>query len=152
MAALDPTAQPEFVGNAQEGSTPRATLKLIRQPYDPEGDSDDEDADHLDALLNGADSEDEDDSEDEEPNGGPSDPSKSKKARTEAAMESLKKALAEADDDGMELDKSAKNKGKAKVTDLDDISDSEGDSEDIEMEEFVLCTLDPNQVSGTGGC
>ncbi|MCJ1473350.1 peptidylprolyl isomerase fpr4 [Lambiella insularis] len=160
MAAIDPSAEPEYTGTVDSSAPIRATLKLIRQPYDPEdeegSEGDSEDQHYLNALLNGEGSEDDDESSsDEEKNGGPSDPSKSKKARKEAAVEQLKAALAEDDgEDEMEVegvngikgDASKLTKGKAKaIGDGNEDSDEEGDSEDIEIEEFVLCTLDPTK-------
>ena len=159
MAAIDPSAEPEFSGSAIDGSTPRATLKLIRQPIssgdysddDDDDDDDDEESEEdvrLKALLNG-DISDESSSGDEEVNGGPSDPSKSKKARREAALESLKNALeTQGSDEEMSVDGAEGvklNKGKGVATGEEDDS-SEGDSEDVEVEEFVLCTLDPVQA------
>ncbi|MCJ1386210.1 peptidylprolyl isomerase fpr4 [Xylographa soralifera] len=159
MAAIDPSAEPEYTGTAN-GETPiRATLKLIRQPIGPDDEDSEEgseDEDYLNALLNGKVSdEEEESSEEEEKNGGPSDPSKTKKARKEAAVEQLKAALAEDDsDDEMGIEGtngingfvSKLNKGKAKATnDGDDEDLDDDDSEDIETEEFVICTLDPTK-------
>lgn len=166
MAAIDPTAAPELSGTAGEHMPPRATLKLIRQPLES-NDSSDSDVDSeeeafLNKMLNGvgSDEDDEESSDDEEEkNGGPSDPAKSKKARKEAAVEQLKKAFAENDseDDDMDVDGaggingvvSKLKKGKAKATgneDKDDDDEEDEDSEDLEVEEFVLCTLDPEKV------
>jgi len=160
MAAIDPSAEVEYGAMANGDGPVRATLKLIRQPIGPDdedSEDDSEDDDYMDALLNGDDSEEGDDessSDDEEKNGGPSDPSKSKKARRQAAVEQLKRALAEdGSEDDIKMDGTnglngtlAKlDKGKAKATGDEDDSD-EGDSEDIEIEEFVICTLDPTQV------
>ncbi|KZF22376.1 hypothetical protein L228DRAFT_221249 [Xylona heveae TC161] len=148
MAAIDPSA-PAQNDAANGNATPRATLKIIRQAIDAEDedDEDDEDEEYLRRLIGGSDSE-EEESSDEEANGGPSDPSKSKKARKEAAVEALKKALAE--QDAMEVDgeakKSTKGKGKAsEEEESDEESDEEDDEEgeDLEIEEFVICTLDP---------
>ena len=152
MAAIDPTAPPQI----ESDDTPvRATLKLIREPMDDdddEDDSDDEDFDDIEAIkarLAGVISDDEDMSDDEddsenEKNGGPSDPAKTKQARKEALSKALQEAI-EAEE--MELD-SAPNgvngKGKAKAID-DDESDSDEDDLEGEMEEFVLCTLDPSK-------
>ncbi|KAK0253124.1 peptidylprolyl isomerase fpr3 [Friedmanniomyces endolithicus] len=160
MAAIDPTAAP--LGD--EGAVPRATLKIIRQPLDAsdmydEDDSDDSedfDADEMDAMLggNGEDSEDED--EDEDANGGPSDPSKTKQARVIAALKKLGEV------DGMDVDddddddeapktngvngvsKSIKAKGKMPASDEDEDEEDSEDGED-EIEEFVICTLDPEK-------
>ena len=151
MAAIDPSTEPEFSGSAIDGTTPRATLKLIRQPLGPDdgsSDLDSEDEDNLEALMNGgASDEDDKSSDDEDVNGGPSDPSKSKKARTAAALDALKKALADgASEDEMSVDgPNDKSKGKAVATGDEDLSSDE-DSEDLEVEEFVICTLDPTQV------
>ncbi|OAK99617.1 hypothetical protein IQ06DRAFT_337080 [Phaeosphaeriaceae sp. SRC1lsM3a] len=156
MAALDPTAPAQ---TDEENQVLRATLKLIRVPmdFDSEDEDDEEDYDPEDieaiaARLREAgalpeeelDSSDED-SEDEK-NGGPSDPVKSKKAKQAALSKKLKQDL---EDDEMDIDNSLTNgvngKGKAKATD-DDISsdeDDEDDEDDEEPEEFVLCTLNP---------
>lgn len=152
MAAINPSAEPEYTGTVNGDGPVRATLKLIRQPFDPE-----DEEDYLNVLPNGEDSEDEDESSsDEEKNGGPSDPSKSLKARQrhEAAVKQLKASLDEEDSDdeievngvnGIADDLLKPNKGKAKATG-DESEDNEDDSEDIETEEFVLCTLDPSKV------
>lgn len=159
MAALDPTAPAQ---TDEENQVLRATLKLIRVPmdFDSEDEDDEEDYDPEDieaiaARLREAgalpeeelDSSDED-SEDEK-NGGPSDPVKSKKAKQAALSKKLKQDL---EDDEMDIDNSLTNgvngKGKAKATD-DDISsdeDDEDDEDDEEPEEFVLCTLNPENV------
>ena len=161
MAAIDPGAQPDQSANANGDAPPRATLKIIYDPNGPgqdeESDEDSEDEDYLKGLLEGAgsdeDDEDEESSDDEEEkNGGPSDPSKTKKARKQAAVEQMMKALAENDSDDEMDDAPAANgelskrkKGKAKATDLDE---EETSDEDDEMEELVLCTLDPLKVGG----
>lgn len=174
MAAIDPSAAPEHTGIVHGDTKSRATLKLV---YDanPGQDSDsdegsDEEEDYLKALLAGRESESEDEdeedessSDDEEKNGGPSDPSKTKKARREAAMLQMMKALAEASNDGEdEMDvegspqvnglskksKANKGKGKAVAEDSEDESLGEDDTEDSMdgMEEVVVCTLDPEKV------
>ncbi|KAH8726420.1 hypothetical protein GQ44DRAFT_738864 [Phaeosphaeriaceae sp. PMI808] len=154
MAALDPSAPAQ---TDEENQTLRATLKLIRVPVDyDESDEDDEDYDNIAAIaarLRGSgaipedelDSSDEDESE-EEKNGGPSDPVKSKKAKRAAIIKKLQEEL-EADE--MDVDSSltngvnGKSKGKAKITD-DDVSDEDDEDDDEdEPEEFVLCTLNP---------
>ena len=161
MAAIDPSAEPEFSGTATGDSAVRATLKLVRQPMDveddeaSEGDSDEDD--FLQNLLNGVGSEDEGSSSDEEKNGGPSDPAKTKKARKEAALEQLKKALREDNDDDMDVDGIGgtngtvvkADKGKIKATGNEQDGSGDDDSEDLEIEEFVLCTLDPSKVRST---
>ncbi|MCJ1309027.1 peptidylprolyl isomerase fpr4 [Agyrium rufum] len=155
MAAIDPSATPEFAGPSLGDGPVRATLKLIRElPADDEDDEDDEGEDdqddELDGLLNGADSDGED-SDTEGKHGGPSDPSKSKKAQKAVAMQKLKAALQGEGDDAMDEDEangvngsgSPTKKGKAKASP----EDSEEDSEDLEddLEEFVVCTLDPEK-------
>lgn len=151
MAAIDPSA-PALPNEENPSATPRATLKLIRQPAGAEDEDDNED--YMRALLNGGDLDsDEEESEDEEVNGGPSDPSKSKKAQKEAALKQLLDSMGGSDsDDEMEdaptTGLSAKAKGKAPATDEDDDEDDDSeDSEELEIEEFVICTLDPERVS-----
>jgi FK506-binding nuclear protein len=159
MAAIDPSAAPRLELHP-DGAAPRATLKIIKERAGPdlglEDDSDDEDYDDVDAIrarLADAISEEEDEDSgesdsDEEKNGGPSDP-----ARTKAV---LKQALAQdmdmSDDDltnGM-TNGTKSNKGKGKALDIADLVDVEGDSDEDsegdEIEEFVLCTLDPEKV------
>lgn len=155
MAAVDPSAESE----GAEGSAPRATLKIIRQHlsnYDNSDDEDEEDFDpeEMDAMLAGDASSDDD--EDEEMNGGPSDPAKTKKTRKEAAQAEIKKLLAghdvEMNDEALEKanGKSAKAKGKMPASEDEDEDDEDDDDESAdedEIEEFVLCTLDPSKVS-----
>ncbi|KAL2064996.1 hypothetical protein VTL71DRAFT_4136 [Oculimacula yallundae] len=149
MAAIDPS-EPADAEASVAGVAPRATLKLIRQP---DGSEDDEDSEeYMRALLAESDSEDEEES-DEEENGGPSDPAKSKKARKAAALQQLMDSIGAASDEEMEdAPNGAKGKvtkkGKAKASSDDEEEseeDSDDDSEDIEVEEFVLCTLDPEK-------
>ncbi|KAA8574025.1 hypothetical protein MFRU_001g01460 [Monilinia fructicola] len=135
MAAIDPT---EPADDVEGGAKPRSTLKIIRQSS--AGDEEDSEDD---------DDEDEDSEDDgEESNGGPSDPSKSKKARKQAALKELLASINKDDSDEEMEDASAKKvakKGKAKAA-VDDEEESEeesDDGEDIEIEEYVLCTLDP---------
>ncbi|SMR53733.1 unnamed protein product [Zymoseptoria tritici ST99CH_1E4] len=152
MAAIDPSAIPEI---DEEGTVPRATLKVIRQAL-IDFDSEDEDEDEEDfdisemerMLAEGGDSE--SDSDDEEVNGGPSDPARSKKAQKAAAQAEIMKLLAEADDEEMDVDeqpngkKSLKALGKMPASDSDEDDEDISDSEDgEEYEEFVICTLDP---------
>lgn len=163
MAAIDPTAEPEYTGAANSEASPRATLKLIYDrsgPGDDEGDESEEGSDQMNflqkLLRGGASDDDEDDSsgDDEEVNGGPSDPSKTKKARKQAAADALMNALAEnVSDDEMDVDgangapSKKKNKGKAKALSQEDEVDSEDEEEDdADMEEVVVCTLDPSKV------
>ena len=172
MAAIDPSAAPEHTGTVNGDTRPRATLKLV---YDtnPGQDTDsddgsDEEEEQLRALLAGRESEDESEddessSDDEEKNGGPSDPSKTKKARKEAALQEMIKALAETQNDSeseMDVDelpqvngtskkpKMDKGKGKAIAGDSEDESPGENETEDSMdgMEEVVVCTLDPEKV------
>ncbi|KAF2834875.1 hypothetical protein M501DRAFT_943426 [Patellaria atrata CBS 101060] len=158
MAAIDPTAPPKD----QDGTPgpPRATLKLIREqgypPFlddeDEESGSDGDDVDSIRRRLMGAISDDEDESEDDEDvNGGPSDPAKSKRARAEALVKKLLEGAEGDDDEEMDdapngVNGTKVNKGKAKAVDDDDesISDIEDDMEDG-VEEFVICTLDPEK-------
>ena len=175
MAAIDPSATPEHTGTLDGETRPRATLKLVYDTNPGEDSDSDEESDEEDeqlrALLAGRESEDEDEddessSDDEEKNGGPSDPSKTKKARKEAAMLQMMKALAEAQDASegeMDVDDSPqingastklkvdKGKGKAVAGDSEDESLGENDTEDSMdgMEEVVVCTLDPEKV---GNC
>jgi len=158
MAAIDPTEE----AHLEEGSTaiahPRATLKIIRTTLeddeDDDEDDDDENEEYMRALLAESDSDEESDDEDEA-NGGPSDPTKSKKARKQAAlqqlMDSIKADDSESDEemeDAGDGEKKAIKKGKAPATgDEEDSEEESDDDEDIEVEEFVLCTLDPEKVS-----
>lgn len=154
MAAIDPTAEPQM---ESDDSHVRSTLKLIREQPDEDDESDDGDYDDIEAIkarLAGVISDDEDedmsdddeDSEDEK-NGGPSDPAKTKQARKEA----MTKLLQDAINDEMELDNApngvngTKSKGKGKALDDDD-SSSDDEEWDGEMEQFVICTLDPQKV------
>ncbi|ORY65872.1 uncharacterized protein BCR38DRAFT_339975 [Pseudomassariella vexata] len=150
MAALDPTATPEADEEGNIPAVPRATLKLVRQRSP---DLDDElDDEYLQQLMGGgsdsSDDDDEDEEEEEEANGGPSDPSKSKKAKQAAALKKLI-AAAKAEDsdeemaDGAETNGKPKKKGKEPATSSDDDDDDESeDSEELDMEDFVVCTLD----------
>ncbi|KAH9825461.1 FK506-binding protein 4 [Teratosphaeria destructans] len=158
MAAIDPSAEPE----GEDGEKPRATLKILRVPITDDDDEDDDDDDdefdvedferRLAEAEDDDDDDDEDDDEDEEEvNGGPSDPKKSKAMKKAAAKEAIEKLLAE---EGMDLDdekpngvsKSAKAKGKMPASDEDEDDDDDDEDEDgDEIEEFVLCTLDPEK-------
>lgn len=122
MAAIDPTAKPQSDGPK------RATLKIIRRPissmYSDMSDSDEDDEDDEDEESEGNTEE----SEDETPKkGGKSD--KKKKGVKE---------------DKMDVDSSGGKEKKGKG-DLDDLSDDE--METVEMEDFVLCTLDVEKAS-----
>ncbi|KAK3111332.1 peptidylprolyl isomerase fpr3 [Teratosphaeriaceae sp. CCFEE 6253] len=159
MAAIDPTAAP--LGD--DGAPQRATLKIIRQPLDADAfyedsedseddDEDDFDVDEMNAML--GDGSDEDDEDEELTNGGPSDPSKTKKARVQAALKKLGEI------DGMDVDDSEddeapktngvngvskKAKGKMPASDSDEDEEIESDDGEDEVEEFVICTLDPQK-------
>ncbi|EZF16660.1 hypothetical protein H112_05656 [Trichophyton rubrum D6] len=141
MAAIDPDAVPEYEDEAQASKAPRATLKIIRPP--PGLDYDDDDEDEED------DEGEEDDESDDETNGGPSDPARKKKAMLEAALKDMDDGMEEDDDDDEEegetdlaaaISKLVKGKGKA----MDDEEDSDSD-EDLELDEVVVCTLDPER-------
>ncbi|KAL4997924.1 hypothetical protein BDV10DRAFT_194750 [Aspergillus recurvatus] len=139
MAAIDPDETPEFDGDSTR--RPRATLRIIRAP--PGLDEEDSDDDY----------EDEDDSEDseddEEVNGGPSDKEKARKLKEAAYLKELEDAMSEDDesDEGEEFDLKAAIsklvKGKARATDDDD-EDAESE-EGLELDEMVVCTLDPER-------
>ena len=141
MAAIDPSApvNPE----AEAGAIPRATLKMIREPIqgpgDDEDDSEDEDdEDYMRALLA------ESDSEDDE--AGASDKKSKKAAALKELMESIGQGEDESDEDMEDAPKSKKGKKAAKVDEEDSEEDSDEDSEgDMEVEEFVICTLDPTK-------
>ncbi|KAL8667461.1 MAG: hypothetical protein Q9202_000677 [Teloschistes flavicans] len=158
MAAIDPTAEPQHTGSVNGDVPPRATLKLIYDRSDPADDDEDSDSDSIDhddmmKMLTGE--EPESSSDDEDVNGGPSDPAKSKKARKQAAAEQLIKALAETQSDEEEMDvdgvngfpPKTRNKGKGKaIAPLDEEDSEEEDDEDDEnLEEVVVCTLDPQK-------
>ncbi|KKA21534.1 Peptidylprolyl isomerase [Rasamsonia emersonii CBS 393.64] len=137
MAAIDPDAAPEYEDDYDSSKPPRATLKIVRPP--PGMDMDEDDDDYED--------ESDEDSEDEEINGGPSDKEKAKKLREAAARKEMEDAMDEDDSDGAgeEVDmKSAISKlikGKAPAKDGDD----DDDDESLDLEEIVVCTLDPEK-------
>lgn len=145
MAAIDPDETPEFE-DGDSSKPARATLKIIRPPPGLDLDeSDDEDySDEED---------DEEDSDDEEVNGGPSDKERARKLKQAAAQKELEEAMEEDDEDDEEEDggfdlKAAISKlikGKAPATDDDD-EDDESD-EGLDLDENVICTLSPEQVS-----
>lgn len=145
MAAIDPDAMPEFENEDQANKAPRATLKIVRPPPGLDlGDDEDYSSDDED-----------EESSDEEENGGPSDPAKQKKAKLAAALKEMEDNMDEDDDDEDDEDvddmsedalKAAISKlikGKGKASD-DDSSEA---SDDLELEEVVVCTLDPEKVS-----
>lgn len=145
MAAIDPDAMPEYADDADSSKPPRATLKIIRPPPGMELDDDEEDEDYSDE-----DDEDEESDDDDESNGGPSDPAKARLAKQAARLRELEDAMDE-DDDESDGDVDLKAaiskliKGKGRLTDDDD--DASEDSEDLELEEVVVCTLDPEKVN-----
>jgi len=151
MAAIDPSAAPEADEEGNIPAIPRSTLKIVKASGgEPDSDSDSDDDDALARLLSGGDSD--EDSEEEEANGGPSDPSKSKAARQAAAIKKLLAATQEeGSDEEMEDANGAKSKkGKAKASEDDEEEDSEeesGDEDDINLEDYVICTLDTERVS-----
>ncbi|RHZ57910.1 FKBP-type peptidyl-prolyl cis-trans isomerase [Aspergillus thermomutatus] len=135
MAAIDPDETPEF----EDGQTrPRATLKLVRPP--PDMDLDESDDDYEDDSQ--------EDSDDEEVNGGPSDKEKARKLREAAALKEMLEDEDDEDDEDDEEDfdlkaaisKLVKGKGPATDDDEDDESD-----EGLELDEMVVCTLDPER-------
>lgn len=170
MAAIDPTAEPEFE-DADDKHPARSTLKVIRVPDSMFDDSDDDSEDEEDFLAGLAgDSEDDESSEDdEEANGGPSEKRLRKQALLEALIagedddeemgeqededdEEEEEDSAEADEKAIallkQLMKDAKGKGKAIEGEGDSDDDDEEDSDDeaIQMDEVVICTLDPEKV------
>ncbi|KAL1847933.1 peptidylprolyl isomerase fpr3 [Paecilomyces lecythidis] len=138
MAAIDPDETPDFDDGAGP-SKPRATLRLIRAPGGVDFDDDEEDDDDYE-------DESDEDSDDEEINGGPSDKEKAKQRKEAAALREMEDAMDDDESEGDEVDiKSAISKllkGKAPATDDDD--DDESD-ESLELEEIVVCTLDPER-------
>ncbi len=149
MAAIDPNAEPEFE-ESDKKRIPRATLKIIRVPAELFDDDDSDDSDY--DANEGEDDEKEAESDEEEVNGGPSDPSRAKKP----SKLDLVKAIAEQESDEDEDDNSEEEaaakatlmkimKGKGKAT--GDAEEASEDAEDsLELEEVVICTLDPEKV------
>jgi FK506-binding nuclear protein len=138
MAAIDPDAPSEIDDGVDSNKPARATLKIVRPPPGLDFDDDDDD-----------DEDDEDDDEDEEEiNGGPSDKEKAKKLREAAALKDLEDAVAgdegESDDDDIDVKAAISKliKGKAPATEDED----DDDDESLELEEIVVCTLDPQTV------
>ena len=169
MAAIDPfESVDENAPVAQpmpDNKTQLATLRMmVLQPPTDSDDDEDEDEDEDDQGFNVANMLADDSSDDDdEPNGGPSDPDKSPSARQKKAYKDLKQALAEHDEqdvgpDGInrsadKLKSSPKGKGKAASADdsddmdLDELEDDDDEDGPGEVQEHVLCTLDPNSVS-----
>ncbi|KAJ8108428.1 hypothetical protein ONZ43_g6429 [Nemania bipapillata] len=144
MAAIDPTEPPEADEDGNIPAVPRSTLKIIRKRASLDADIDD---DYLEQLMAGGDDEDSDEDDDDEPNGGPSDKAKSKKAKAEALKKLI--AAAQAEDSDEEMDDGdakpngkASKKGKEPATSSDDDDDESISSDDVEIEELVICTLD----------
>ncbi|KAL2854442.1 hypothetical protein BJY01DRAFT_205177 [Aspergillus pseudoustus] len=143
MAAIDPDETPEFEDDTTR--RPRATLKIVRPPpgLDLEDDEDDDD------YEDDEDEDEDDEEDDDEINGGPSDKEKARKLRAAAALKEMEEAMDEDDDsdDGEEFDLKAAIsklvKGKAPAMD-DDEEDDESD-EGLELDEMVICTLDPER-------
>ena len=140
MAAIDPDETPEYEDGV-DPSRPRATLKIIRPPPGLDLDEDDEDEDD----------DEEEDSDDEETNGGPSDKEKARKLKEAAVLKDMEEDDDEEDDDDDEDEEfdlqaaiSKHVKGKAPATDEDD--DDESD-EGLDVDEMVVCTLDPEKVN-----
>ncbi|KAF9879033.1 FKBP-type peptidyl-prolyl cis-trans isomerase [Colletotrichum karsti] len=152
MAAIDPTEAPEADSEGNIPAVPRSTLRLVKQRLGDEGadeDDDEIDEEYMKALI-AANDDDEDSDDDEEPNGGPSDPSKSKKQRQADALKKLIEAAEAEEDSDEEMDDAKPNgkaskKGKGKASDEDDDEDDEDESDDeegLDLENFVVCTLD----------
>ncbi|PYH87601.1 kinase-like protein [Aspergillus ellipticus CBS 707.79] len=145
MAAIDPDEAPEYEDGFDSNKRPRATLKLVRAP--PGLDLDDEDEDDEDWE----DDSEEDSEDDEEVNGGPSDKEKARKLKLAAARKELEEAMDE-DDDEEDDDEEGEFDLKAAISKLikgkgpanDDDSDDE-DDEGLELDETVICTLDPEK-------
>ncbi|KKK12347.1 hypothetical protein P175DRAFT_0557369 [Aspergillus ochraceoroseus IBT 24754] len=141
MAAIDPDEEPEFGEDATQ--RPRATLKIVRPPpgLDMDEDSDDDYED---------DDEEDDSEDDEEVNGGPSDKEKARKLKALAALKEMEDAMEDDDsDDGEEFDLKAAIsklvKGKAPAFDDDEEDDEAESDEEPELDEMVICTLDPER-------
>jgi FK506-binding nuclear protein len=84
-------------------------------------------------------------------NGGPSDPGKTERARKAALVKALMQDedmdVGEEDEEDLANGINGKlDKGKAKAFDEDDDEDEDDDDDDEDLQEFVLCTLDPKQV------
>lgn len=156
MAAIDPTEKPEPDEDGEIPKIPRSTISLLKRRMGSDGDSELDD-DDLKALLNGENSDESDEDEDDEANGGPSDPAKSKKAKKAAALETLLKSVNGADsdeemkDDSEDSPKRANGvkKGKeiAKSGDIDEDDEDDDSEDDLDLERYVLCTLDTERVS-----
>jgi FK506-binding nuclear protein len=141
MAAIDPDATPEHEDDADTSKPSRSTLKIIRPPPGMDLDEDDED-------YEDEEDESDEDSDDEEINGGPSDKEKAKKLREAAALKELEDAMEEDDSEGdgdIDIKAAISKLIKGKAPAMDDDEDDE-DDESLELEEIVVCTLDPEKV------
>lgn len=151
MAAIDPSAEAELE-DPEDKRPARATLKLVRVP---DGMLDDDDSDDEDFDLE-AEEDDEDSDEEEEANGGPSEKKSKAVVKAEDNDEDMEDEDEEEDEDDedeaealAQLAKIMKSaKGKAKALDGEEDADDEDDSDDeaLEMDEVVICTLDPEKV------
>lgn len=145
MAAIDPDEKVD-----DKKSPARATLKIIREQNDED---DEETEEYMRAIMAENDSdedEDEDNSDKEDKNDGPSDLTKNKKAKKAAAVKKLMESIAEDDSDEQMKDApnstKADKKGKSKAAESsDEEDDDESGSDEDELEEFVVCTLDPKK-------
>ena len=146
MAAIDPDEDTSQNTGVEGFKKARATIKMIvlREPEDDEDEDEDDDEDLEMADLLDEDPED-------SPNGeGPSDPKKSPK---EMKRNALKKEIETDEGDVLANGVKPKLKGKGKASPLQDSDEDEDelDDEDLSnaggMQEFVLCTLDPESVS-----
>jgi FK506-binding nuclear protein len=145
MAAIDPDEAPEFEDDEDSSKPSRATLKIIRAPPGLDLEEDDEDDEDY------SDEDDEEEDSEEESNGGPSDKEKARKLKEAAALKDLEDAMEEDDDDEDDEDEdfdlkaaiSKLIKGKGPALDDEDSESEEG----LELDENVICTLSPNQVS-----
>ena len=150
MAAIDPGEKWEANQGIEKNMKHRATLKMIvMHPPEPSIDGEDSDSEDYDEIG--------DSDSDDEPNGGPSNPQKKTLGKQLSdAKDAITKKLSggdEMDVDGVNdvAEMKGKGKGKAntKATDLgsDESDMSEDDDVDnVDIEEFVVCTLDPNSV------
>ncbi|EXJ93197.1 hypothetical protein A1O3_01754 [Capronia epimyces CBS 606.96] len=160
MAAIDPSAEPEFE-DADDKRPARATLKVVRVP-DHLFDDSDEDSEDDEDYLNGLEDDESSSDDDEEANGGPSDRKSTKLALLEALaneeaededMEDNEDNDEEDDDEADEraiaqlkaLMKASKGKGKALDGDEDDDDEEDSEDEAVELDEVVVCTLDPEK-------
>ncbi|KAL3478127.1 hypothetical protein BJX99DRAFT_256892 [Aspergillus californicus] len=144
MAAIDPDETPDFEDTTSK--RPRATLKIVRAP--PGLDLDEDSEDEYEDIDE---DEDDEDSDDEEINGGPSDKEKARKLKAAAALKEMEEAMDEDDDsdDGEEFDLKAAIsklvKGKGPAMDGDDEDEDDESEEGLELDEMVICTLDPER-------